>query len=312
MKLLFLVMSAIHAPGTVQQLVDALAAEGDEVLLHHDFSQQPEFPVSHPQASFVPDPRRTGWGVWGTAEAVIHSLGFALKSSDFDYFQLVSPTCLPIKPIGAFKRHLAAQEVDANIDVVSLADDPVAMMSHGFRAYARKDSFRFRLLRRTSRMFFKDHTVTEHRAGLSFPLLHGPRPAGMRSTVSSLMMRTAKSGIGFDHPFDDRTRCFVGNFWFGGTRRAADFIVRLGTDNRIARYCRSLHIPEEIYFPTILANSSLRLGPSNHLISPFKDANPIWFDTSHLGMISASDKHLARKFPNDPAAEIRRIVIESL
>lgn len=306
-------MSAIHAPGTVQQLVDTVARDGDRVLIHHDFSQQPEFPVAHPLASFVPNPTRTGWGVWGTAAAVVRSLQHALAHEEFDYFQLLSPTCLPIKPIASFRRHLETQTADVNIDVVGLDDDPRAMMSHGYRAYATAGSLRFRVLRRMNRLWFGDFDEIDQFAGLSFPAAEAipARPRALGRAAFALT-RFARRGVGFSHPFDDELRAYVGNFWFGARRHAVERLASAGLDNPLARHCARLHIPEELYFPTFFANSGLALGPSNHLISPFRDANPVWFDPSHLGMIRASEKHLARKFPNDPSAEIRRIVIDSL
>src|SRR3954447_10256317 len=100
-KIVFLVMSAVSKPGTVDQLARALAPHC--VLVHHDFSQSPEFPLSAPNVRFVPDPKRTGWGVFGLVEGIFHSFRYALANLEFDYLQLLSPTCLPIKPLRDFE-----------------------------------------------------------------------------------------------------------------------------------------------------------------------------------------------------------------
>jgi len=94
-KLVFLVMSAVSRPATIEQLARALAPH--LVLVHHDFSQTPNFRLTAPNVRFVPNPRRTGWAVFGFVEGIFHSLQHATANFDFDYLQLLSPTCLPLR-----------------------------------------------------------------------------------------------------------------------------------------------------------------------------------------------------------------------
>ena len=96
-KIVFVVMSAISKPATTEQLARALAPH--IVLVHHDFHQTPYFPLVAPNVRFVPNPRRTGWAVFGFTDGIFHSLRYALENFEFDYLQLLSPTCLPIKPL---------------------------------------------------------------------------------------------------------------------------------------------------------------------------------------------------------------------
>src|SRR5690349_6558018 len=95
-RIVFVIMSAVDKACVVDQLARALAPH--TVLVHHDFSQTTPFVLSAPNARFVPNPRRTGWGVFGFTEGVFHSLRYALDKEPFDYLQTLSPTCLPIKP----------------------------------------------------------------------------------------------------------------------------------------------------------------------------------------------------------------------
>ena len=62
-RIVFVLMSAVAQPETVDQLAQALAPH--VVLVHHDFSQTPHFPLSAPNVRFVPDPVRTGWAQFG-------------------------------------------------------------------------------------------------------------------------------------------------------------------------------------------------------------------------------------------------------
>jgi hypothetical protein len=76
LRILFVVMSAVHRPQAIDQLASALAPH--TVLVHHDFGQTPDFALHAENAAFVPDPKRTGWGVWGFSEGILHSLEHAL------------------------------------------------------------------------------------------------------------------------------------------------------------------------------------------------------------------------------------------
>src|SRR3990167_761367 len=115
--IVFLVMSAVSKPETVDQLARALAPH--TVLVHHDFSQTPHFPLTAPNVRFVPGPKRTGWAMFGFVDGIFHSMQYAIANLDFDYLQLLSPTCLPIKPLGEFEVHVSQGE-DAHFDCVDL------------------------------------------------------------------------------------------------------------------------------------------------------------------------------------------------
>ena len=114
-RIIFLVMSAVSKPGTIDQLARALAPH--LVLVHHDFSQTPDFPLTAPNVHFVPNPKRTGWAVFGFAEGIFHSMQYALAHFDFDYLQLLSPTCLPIKPLRQFEEHICGP-AEAHFDCI--------------------------------------------------------------------------------------------------------------------------------------------------------------------------------------------------
>lgn len=65
-----------------------------------------------------------------------------MAMGSFDYFQLLSGTCLPIKPIAAFENFVEKSNSDVNMDMMCLDQDVEAMMSHGFRMFARDKSLR--------------------------------------------------------------------------------------------------------------------------------------------------------------------------
>ena len=140
-------MSAVQPAETVASLVDALGRR-HQILIHHDWSQQPDFSLIRSNVAYVPEPVRTGWADWGFSEGILKLVRTAVEAHDFDYFQLLSPTCMPVRPVLEFEAHLAKTNADYYMDATLLASDPRLLMSHGWRAYAAKGSFRHRLLRR--------------------------------------------------------------------------------------------------------------------------------------------------------------------
>src|SRR5262249_1336799 len=135
------------------------------VLVHHDFSQQPQFPLTAPNALFVPAPVATGWGVFGFVDGIFHSLRHAISELDFEYLQLLSPTCLPIKPMAEFELHVGRQ-VPAHFDCIDLLADREALMSVGYRAFTPAGSLRHRLARRLSIEYFGPKHGRREEAGI--------------------------------------------------------------------------------------------------------------------------------------------------
>ena len=174
MKLAFGILCAREDPATIAQLVDSLGPDA-LVLIHHDVSKRPTPDLrGRPNVRFVRDPVITGWGEWSLCAAILRLLRDGLAEPRWDYFQLLSGSCLPIKRVDAFERFLEASRADANVDMVALDEDPVALMSHGFRAFAPADSLRHRALRRLRRWYLGDRPRWVNRQGLGFAL-----PAGI-------------------------------------------------------------------------------------------------------------------------------------
>ena len=78
--------------------------------------QQPAFSLAGTRAWMVPDPVQTGWGTPGLPQAIFHLIRCALERESFDYFQLLSGTCLPLA--SAVQAQLAM--VNVNLDVESM------------------------------------------------------------------------------------------------------------------------------------------------------------------------------------------------
>jgi hypothetical protein len=304
-KIVFLVMSAVSKPETVDQLARALAPH--TVLVHHDFSQTPEFPLKAPNVRFVPDPKRTGWGVFGFVEGVFHAMQYALAHIDFDYLQLLSPTCLPIKPLDQFETHVSGR-ADAHFDCVDVLNDQDALMSIGYRAFTPDRSLRHRAAARLSRAYFGASAGRRDEAGI---WLHS---GGSRTPVSWLALLVTKALsrrlIG-RHIFDENFRAYYGSAWFGARRHIISGMVENFRRPHLWRYFSRLRLSEEILIPTLLMHLQASKGPMNHCMKTFDQAHTGVFDLVDIEQLKNSPAYFARKFPDDPMAPVRiRVLAE--
>lgn len=307
MRILFGIMSAVQPAATVGSLVDALGTR-HPILIHHDWSQQDEFPLSRPNVSFVQQPARTGWADWGFSQGILRLVSEAVRTQQFDYFQLLSPTCLPVRPIKAFEAHLASTGADFLIDSVALDSDIDVLMSHGWRAYAPAHTLQHRLLRGARRWYFGSDPIVASRSGLAFPVTSMNERPGARALLARIargLTLQAKNGIGFSHPFTPEFPCFAGSTWFAASRRGCEHLLERAADEALTAGFSRMYMGDEMYFPSIFRNSGLRCAPAVHYIARFVDARPSWFNLTDIPEIRRSGAFFARKFPEDPASPVR-------
>lgn len=312
-KIVFVVMSAVNRPATVDQLARALSPY--PVLVHHDFSQTPAFELNAPNVEFVPNPKRTGWAVWGFAEGIFHSLRHAVQHLDFDYVQLLSPTCLPIKPMAQFETHVATGASEANFGWVDLLGERDVLMSVGYRAFSPENSFRHRVLRRLSWMYYSPSSGRVDVAGVQLRTGVATNSRGQMSVIARIALWTMMASI---HPligrhiFDKNLRPYYGSSWFGARRHVIENILEHYQRPEIQRYFPKLRIADEFLIPTLLKHCCAKPGPSNHFINTFNEANPRWFGDSDFSRLQQSPAFFARKFEDDPMLPIRYRVLTEL
>ncbi|TFZ08067.1 hypothetical protein [Ramlibacter humi] len=305
-RIAFLVMSAVSRPQTVDQLARSLVPH--TVLVHHDFSQSPDFPLTSPNVRFVPEPRRTGWAHFGFIEGIFHSLQYALSHLAFDYLQLLSPTCLPLKPMARFEAHVAEGQL-AHFDGIDLLADRDALMNVGYRAFTPEGSWRHRLARRASDIYFGGSTARRDEAGIWL------RSGGGRGVVSRAMggviQTLSRPSIG-RHPFGSGLHPYYGSAWFGARREVVAGMVEFFDRPGVRDYFSRLRIAEEFLLPTMLAELAPVHGPLNHAVKRFEGAHAGWYTEADLESLRGTHAFFGRKFPDDPAAPVRVRVLREL
>ena len=232
-KIVFLLMSAVHDAGAVAQLARSLAPH--TVLIHHDFSQTPDFIVDEPNVCFVPEPKRTGWAVWGFVDGIFHGMRHALRHLEFDYLQILSPTCLPIKPLAEFERHVGSGEVEAHYAAVDVLGDEDAYMTIGFRAFAREGSLLYRLLMRMGWLYFGSLNPLRAVGGSRRDVGNVQLRTGGSHDASGRLFWRARLARGVmrlaeqfgDHGFGPDLPPFYGSTWFGARPHVIAWMVDL-------------------------------------------------------------------------------------
>lgn len=305
-RIVFLVMSAVSKPELIDQIAFALAPH--LVLVHHDFSQTPAFHLTAPNVMLVPNPKRTGWAHFGFVDGIFHSMRYALEHLDFDYLQLLSPTCLPIKSLQEFEAHVSGP-ADAHFDCIDLLCDRDALMSVGYRAFTPQGSLRFRVLRRLSGAFYATSSGRRDEAGI---WLHTGGGKSLLSRIA-LASTTALSRPSMGrHIFGETFRPYYGSAWFGAKRHIIARMVDAFQTPGVRDYFSRLCIAEEFVIPTLLMHLGGRKGPMNHFIQRFDQAHVGEISEEHIEQLKRSTAYFARKFPADPAAPVRSWVLREL
>ena len=312
-RVAFGIQSAVHKPETLQQLVDVL--DGRAVVIHHDFTQQPDFKVTGPNVHFVPDPAKTGWADWGLVTGIQKTIDYCLEHLEFDYLQVMSPVDLPIRPIAEFEAFLAHGKEQFHCDAVSLDADEMAFLRFAHRAYAVERSLTYRLLWRLWLAYFGNDPKTELRAGLAIPVAGRRGPDGrppLAARGAAIASHWIVDRLRRRDPMLTRFPAHVGGMWFGATRRGCEYLSReLRTPDLLRRF-RQYFCASEMLFNTAVVMSGLPHGPGNHLVSQYVGARPQWLDLNDLDALEKSDKYFARKFPDDPHAPVRLRLLERI
>ncbi len=305
-RIVFLLMSAVAPQATVDQLAASLAPH--TVLVHHDFSQTPVFQLASTNVRWVPQPRRTGWANFGFVEGIFHSMRHALEHLEFDYLQLLSPTCLPIRPMREFESHVSGP-CGAHFDAIDLVGNIDALMSVGYRAFTPEGAMRHRLLRRLSGEYFGQSQGRRDVAGVWLRTGHA---AGLLPWIARAVVHAFRHPVVGRHVFREPFHPYYGSTWFGARRKVIADMTALFSRPEIHSYFSRLHIADEFLIPTMLKHLGVHQGPSNHLIQRYEGAHTGRFEVQDIEQLRQSGAYFARKFADEASAPLREKVLREL
>lgn len=312
-RMVFAMLSAAAPAATVTQLARLLAPH--RLVIHHSPHLQPDFRVDAANVDFVPEPDIVRRGDWSMSRGVIRLLEHCLEHVDFDYFQLLTPNCLPIRPLADFVSHVATDPSDAHVDRIELSGDELAWMTYAYRLYAPENSWRFRLLWRMHCWYVPASARREVRGGLEVPVEYAQRANGkprLRARIARNVTWAARGGLLGNHPFGTAFKPWAGSLWFGARKPVCHYLVRRFREPGVQYWFSHMSQRDEVLFPSLLANSAYRLGPGNHFIAGFDGARTREIGMDDLPRAAASGRFFARKFPDDPLAPSRRALFSAL
>ncbi len=309
-RIIFGLMSAVASPAIVEQLV--LSLYPYRVVIHHDFSQQPNFSIKAANTCYVPDPKRTGYGVWAFTEGVIHLIKYCVEQVEFDYLQLMSPACLPIKPLSEFERYIAQSSVDAHAEFLDPSTDRDVMVSFGQRCYAPDKTLRHSLLIRARRWYVGTNPRKEEMAGVQ--IVRGPQNLWRHpeAVIGYLIIRLARIGLFGRYLPEPGLNPLIGTTWIGATRPVCEYLARRLTEPALNDHYRRFRDIAEISIQTLLGNSNFHLGPLNTFVSTYEGWSPRVLGVEDLDRLEHTPHFFARKFPDNQNAPVRLRVLERI
>lgn len=312
MRIVFGLISSHENAQVLSQLVDTLAPH--RVVLHHDPTREPLTDLRCANLLQVPDAQPTGWGTWSFVQAILRTLRFARERHDFDYFQLLSPSCLPIRPLADFRHHVMHDRADIHADLMPVDADDDTLMTFGYRTYLPGGGLRFRLLRHVRGWYFGPHADLIQQQSLSLhrhnqhPLL---TPRALGGHVALALTHLAARGLLGAHPYGPTLQPRIGSIWFGARRTAVDRLLQMSQTEPWRSGFRRYHLLDEALLPTLLAQTGCSIHPSNHVISPFDErGHPQTIGVEDMPGFEASGRFFARKFSLNADDAARRLALE--
>jgi hypothetical protein len=264
------VVMLVHtALDRAEQVARHLAGSGCPVMIHADRKMpRREFEAFRARLADAPDIRFASrrhvcrWGMWGIVAATLDAATDLLAAYPrLRHVYLASGSCLPLRPVPELVAYLAERPGTDFIESVSIAD--VRWTKGGFDhdRFALHFPFSFRDRRR----LFDLATAAQRRAGLRRRLPIGVEP-------------------------------HLGSQWWCLTRRTLEAILNDPERPRIDRFFRTVWIPDESYFQSLVRLHSRRVESRSLTLSKFDHQGiPHSFYDDHLPLLRRSDCFVARK-----------------
>ncbi|SNT24699.1 beta-1,6-N-acetylglucosaminyltransferase [Tropicimonas sediminicola] len=218
--------------------------------------------AGNPNIRFVEPRRRCEWGTWGIVGATIDASALMLKSfPQVDHVYLASGSCLPLRPVPELRAYLAERPRTDFIESATI--DDVDWSKGGFDH--ERFTLRFPFAFKTQRGLF-DRFVTLQR-GLG-------------------MKRSLPAGL-VPH---------LGSQWWCLTRPTLEAILGDPRRGEYERFFRSVWIPDESYFQSLVRLHANRVESRSLTLSKFDfQGKPHTFYDDHLQLLRRSDCFVARK-----------------
>lgn len=253
------------------------------IVCHHDFSKCDLSVDCLPKnISFVHPHLQTKWGDFSLVEATIQAIQLMYKSPNSpDWFVLLSGSDYPIKTAKQILNDFSSNKYDA---------------------YIHHEKVKYKVYRQNKKISVIWQKLAYERYWslklFSLPFFNKKLyPNGLEIRLEHPLLTQ------YFLPFSDKFNCFVGDQWFCGNQRSAEYIIKFHAENNAIKshYSRRM-FADESYFQTILANApNLNLKNDNYRYVDWstKASHPKTMLIEDLPNILNSSCHFARKFNID-------------
>lgn len=312
LKIAFCVLSSKHS----QKAIDILAKQvaPHPVYVHHDFSKQPDFVPLGENIIILKNPVATAWGDWSLVEGTFRLMRSALDDPAVTHFQLLSESCLLIKPIVEYENYLKVNKPDFMIDIISMKDKQ-AQRSHGWR-YFSINTFSRRILRRLSVWCFYEDSSYLSTQSINLKICTLKNSIRLRALVGKLFINFHWIIFHRKLKVMGLETMAIGGQWFGTSRSASQWLLDSRDSNQLlTSHFQKCHIPDEAFFQTLVINGILQqqpftVLPSNHYTSWAScGTGPDILTPQDIKALASCQKFFARKAPLETDSPIRILVL---
>ena len=310
-RILFSVLSSRDTKDAICQLADLLFPH--QIIVHHDFTKFPDYKIDKPNVYVLEDPVVTSWGGWSLVDATLKLMEVACSRYEFEYFQLLSESCLPIKSISELEAYLNRYKPDATIDLQPLIPcKGPEFYSHGWRylTIGKKTRYVARKL-----YYYQKKLGSNIQIGLVNSIALDRSSGLLTKLAFNFTLALSYVFLSFCALFSVKNIA-VGGQWFGVSRTTlSNMIDYCSSHPELLERFKSFPIPDESFFQTIINHVGCnKILPPLHGLSwrGGMTGPDLLTDGDVDDLMQANDKFFARKFSLEPSDPARSVVCSRL
>ena len=260
------------------------------IAWHHDFSKSP-FPTSKLSSNvqLVQNYVQTSWGSYSLVEAKLRALALLYRDEGPYYYVTLSGADYPVMNAKSIISDLEASKYDA-------------LIRNTLIDY-------YHLNKEWHKQFYKRYC--------SIKLLFRRKNKTGLNIVSQVTLFKHPIITSFFTPFSKTVKCWGGEFWYTGTRKSAETIIKHVQEDPlglVAHYKR-VKIPDESIFQTILKNDkTIACSSDNKRYIDWSEQmpHPKTLDITDFNKIKESGAHFARKFDSKKSKQLLDAIDDKL
>jgi hypothetical protein len=247
------------------------------IAWHHDFSKT-DFPqeLLTSNVKMVKEFVKTSWGTFSLVEAKLKALELLYSESSPDYYYTLSGADYPVRSASEVLNDLGKLNGDVFI-------------RSSLISYTHQD-------KKWKKQYYDRYC--------SLKLLFKRKNKAKLTVVSQITFLRHPMLTRFFNPFNDKLQCWGGEFWYTGTKKSAEYLLRYVKEDKhgLVKHYRNTKIPDESMFQTIFNNAEeIRCVNNNFRYIDWSEGlpHPKTLLLEDIPKIAKANAHFARKFDSN-------------